>query len=262
MSAPVTVLSLLVEELNNGRIKVVDLTQPLGPDTPVIDLPPQFAQSPPLTVTEISRYNEAGPAWYWNTLNLGEHTGTHFDAPVHWVTGKDLANNTTDTIPARSFIGPACVIDVSREVAQYEDFLLTREGVEAWEGEHGKIPPGAWVLLRTDWSKRLDPKDFLNAKEDGPHSPGFHKDCSHFLAYDRDVLGVGVETVGTDAGQAGAFDPPFPTHATMQGAGKFGLASLCNLDQLPPVGAVVIAAPLKIVDGSGSPLRVLALAPA
>ncbi|MEE9130297.1 MAG: hypothetical protein V3T84_09780, partial [Phycisphaerales bacterium] len=71
----------------------------------------------------------------------------------------------------------------------------------------------------------------------------------------------GVETIGTDAGQAGGFDPPFPNHHTMHGAGKFGLASLCNLDQLPPTGAIVIAAPLKVVKGSGSPLRVLAISP-
>jgi kynurenine formamidase len=118
------------------------------------------------------------------------------------------------------------------------------------------------VLLRTDWHKRTDPKTFLNVKDDGPHSPGFHKTTSELLARDRDVLGVGVETVGTDAGQAGTFDPPFPNHATMHGNGKFGLASLRNLDQLPATGAVIIAAPLKIVDGSGSPLRVLAIAPA
>jgi isatin hydrolase len=261
MAAKVTVLSLLVEELNNGRIKVVDLSQPLGVDTPVIDLPPQFASSPGFSMETISAYDDAGPAWYWNTIHLGEHTGTHFDAPVHWITGKDYANNSTDTIPARQFVGPACVIDVSKEVAQYEDFLLTREHVLAWEGEHGKIPAGAWVLLRTDWSKRKGREAFLNIKADGPHSPGWHKDCVHFLAHERNVLGVGVETVGTDAGQAGMFDPPFPCHTLMHGAGKFGLASLANLDQLPPTGAVVIAAPLKIVKGSGSPLRVLALVP-
>ena len=107
-----------------------------------------------------------------------------------------------------------------------------------------------------------DPAEFFNVDEDGPHTPGFHKAASEFLAHERDILGVGVETVGTDAGQAGGFDPPFPNHTIMHGAGKFGLASLCNLDQLPPTGAVVIAAPLKIVDGSGSPLRVLAIAPA
>ena len=155
MSAPVTVLSLLVEELRNGRVKVVDLTQPLGPDTPVIDLPPIFAPSPALTVEVISHYDDKGPAWYWNTLHLGEHTGTHFDAPVHWITGKDRANNTTDTLPVRQFVGPACVVDVSKEVAQYEDFLLTREYVQAWEGEHGKIAPGSWLLLRSDWSKLI-----------------------------------------------------------------------------------------------------------
>ena len=131
----------------------------------------------------------------------------------------------------------------------------------AWEGEHGKIPLGAWVLLRTDWSKRVGREAFLNIKEDGPHSPGPHADCVRFLANERDVLGFGAETVGTDAGQAGGFEPPFPCHTLMHGAGKFGLASLNNLDQLPATGAVVIAAPLKIVNGSGSPVRVLALVP-
>ena len=257
----VTVLSLLVEELKNGRIRVVDLTQPLGPDTPVIGLPPIFAQSPGLSMEVISKYDDKGPAWYWNTITLGEHTGTHFDAPVHWITGKDFASNTTDTIPVRQFVGAACVIDCSKETAVHENFLLTREHVQAWEGEHGRIQPGSWILMRTDWSKRRGQEAFLNIKEDGPHSPGPHPDCVRFLAQERDVLGFGVETVGTDAGQAGGFDPPFPCHNIMHGNGKLGLASLNNLDQLPATGAVVIAAPLKIVNGSGSPLRVLALVP-
>ena len=255
-------LSQLVDELQAGTLKVVDLTQPLGPTTPVIGLPPIFASSPGVTIEQISRYDAPGPGWYWNTLHLGEHTGTHFDAPVHWVTGKDLPDNRCDTIPARRFVGPACVIDVTAEVAADADFLLTPERILAWEAEHGRIPAGAWVLLRTGWSKRADPAEFLNIGADGPHSPGFAASASAFLAAERDILGVGVETVGTDAGQAGTFDPPFPNHTIMHGAGKFGLASLCNLDQLPATGAIVIAAPLKIVDGSGSPLRVLAIAPA
>ena len=257
-----SVLTQLVDELNAGRVRVVDLTQPLGSETPVIGLPPMFAPSPLFSMDVISRYDERGPAWYWNTLRLGEHTGTHFDAPVHWATGKDLPENRCDTIPARRFVGPACVIDVTDEVAADADFLLTADHVLAWEAEHGRIPAGAWLLLRTDWSKRTDPAAFLNVAEDGPHSPGFDPSASKLLAYERDVLGVGVETIGTDAGQAGRFDPPFPTHSIMHGAGKFGLASLCNLDQLPATGAVLIAAPLKIVDGSGSPLRALALSPA
>jgi kynurenine formamidase len=256
------VLTQLVDELNAGRVRVIDLTQTLDAETPVIGLPPTFAASPCFSMEVISRYDERGPAWYWNTLRLGEHTGTHFDAPVHWATGKDLPDNRCDTIPARRFVGPACVIDVSREVAADADFLLTAEHVLAWEAEHGRIPAGAWLLLRTDWSKRTDPAAFLNVAEDGPHSPGFDPSASKLLAYERDVLGVGVETIGTDAGQAARFDPPFPNHSIMHGAGKFGLASLCNLDQLPPTGALVIAPPLKVVDGSGSPLRVIALSPA
>jgi kynurenine formamidase len=256
------VLAQLVEELNAKRIRVVDLTTTLGPTTPVIDLPPIFAPSPGLTLTEISRYDSRGPAWYWNVLTLGEHTGTHFDAPIHWITGKDLPENATDTIAPRKFIGPACVIDVTADVKANPDFLLTPERVQSWEATHGRIPAGAWVLLRTGWSARTIRNEFINARDDGPHSPGFAKACSEFLAHQRDVLGVGVETIGTDAGQAGTFDPPFPNHGTMHGAGKFGITSLINLDQLPPTGAVIIAAPLKIQDGSGSPLRVIALAPA
>jgi kynurenine formamidase len=256
-----SVLTQLLDELNAGRLKVVDLTTPLGPDTPVIDLPPVFAPSPGLTITEISRYDSRGPAWYWNILNLGEHTGTHFDAPIHWVTGKDLPGNATDTIPPRKFIGPACVIDVTADVERDANFLLTIERVEEWERSYGRIPAGAWLLLRTGWSRRTSREEFLNVQADGAHSPGFHKTCSQFLANERDVLGVGVETVGTDAGQAGGFDPPFPNHTFMHGAGKFGLTSLINLDQLPPTGAIVIVAPLKIVNGSGSPVRAIAITP-
>ena len=251
-------LTQLIADLASGAVRVVDLTQPLGPSTPVIGLPEVFAPSPGFSMEEISRYDDAGPGWYWNTIRLGEHTGTHFDAPVHWVTGKDLPDNRCDTIAPGRFVGPGCVIDVSGDVAEDPDFLLTPERIEAWEAEHGRVPAGSWVLLRTDWSKRTDPDSFLNVAEDGPHSPGFHADATRLLI-ERDVLGVGVETVGTDAGQAGGFDPPFPNHTLMHGAGKFGLASLANLDQLPPTGSIIIAAPLKIVDGSGSPLRVLAL---
>jgi kynurenine formamidase len=255
------ILQQLLAELHAGHLKIVDLTSPLDPTTPVIDLPPIFAPSPGVTLTEISRYDSRGPAWYWNVINMGEHSGTHFDAPIHWATGKDLPDNATDTISASRFIGPACVIDVTSDVQESPDFLLTIERVQKWESEHGLLPTGAWLLVRTGWSKRKGREAFLNILEDGAHSPGFHPTCSAFLAKERDILGVGVETVGTDAGQAGGFDPPFPSHTFMHGAGKFGLTSLMNIELLPPIGAIVIAAPLKIVNGSGSPLRVIAITP-
>ena len=188
----------------------------------------------------------------------GEHTGTHFDAPIHWVTGKDYPNNATDDIPAEKFIAPACVIDVSQESAKDADFLLTVERVKSWEQEYGRIEAGSWVLMRTDWSRRPQ-SDFLNMKEDGSHVPGPHPDLVPFLAKERDIIGWGAEGVGTDAGQAFRFDPPFPCHSIMHGHNKFGLASLCNLDKLPPKGTLLITPPLKITKGSGSPCRVLAL---
>ncbi len=254
-----SVLTSLVAELAAGRVAVIDLSQPLGPETPVIGLPDMFAPSPGVSIDVISRYDGKGPGWYWNTIRMGEHTGTHFDAPVHWITGRDLPNNTTDTIPAGRFIGPACVIDITAEVDANEDYLLDVAALELWEAKHGQVPRGAWVLLRTGWSKRSSASAFLNVRDDGPHGPGFDQATSLLLAAQRDVLGVGVETIGTDAGPAGRFDPPFPNHNIMHGHGKFGLASLCNLDRLPPTGAVVIAAPLKILGGSGSPVRAIAL---
>jgi kynurenine formamidase len=255
------VLAQLAAALASGEVRVVDLSQPLGPDTPVIGLPEIFAPSPGVTIDTISQYDDRGPAWYWNTVRFGEHTGTHFDAPIHWVTGRDLPDNACDTIPARRFVGPACVIDATAAVAADEDYLLPVEAIEAWERTYGRIPAGAWVLLRTGWSRRRGAA-FINARDDGPHSPGFAAAAVRLLATDRDVLGVGVETIGTDAGQAGRFDPPFPTHTLMHGAGRFGLASLAHLDQLPATGTVLIAAPLKLVNGSGSPTRVIALVPA
>jgi len=255
-------LGELVGGILGGGIRVVDLTVPLEPATPTIKLPPQFAPSKAFSLEEISRYDARGPAWYWNNIACGEHTGTHFDAPVHWVTGKDYPNNATHNIPVDRFIGPASVIDVAAEAKANPDFLLTQAVVERWEEKHGRIAAHSWVLIRTDWSRRTGAQEFLNAGPDGSHTPGFHPQCVPFLARERDILGVGVETVGTDAGQAHTFEPMFPCHTIMHGSNRFGLASLTNLDQLPATGAIVIAAPLKIVNGSGSPLRVLALVPA
>ena len=128
------VLGQLVDDLASGSLQVIDLTQPLGSDTPVIGLPPQFAPSPGVSIEEISRYDDRGPAWYWNILRFGEHTGTHFDAPVHWVTGRDLPDNACDTIEPQRFVGPACVIDKSAESRADPDYLLTPADGQVWVG--------------------------------------------------------------------------------------------------------------------------------
>jgi kynurenine formamidase len=251
-------LSELAGALGGARVRVVDLSQTLSPRFPQIVLPPEFDQCAPFRMEEISRYDARGPDWYWNNLSFGEHTGTHFDAPVHWITGRDLPDNTTDTLPPRSLIAPACVIDCAAEAARDADFLLTADHLRGWEDRHGKIPAGAWVLMRTDWSKRTDPVAYQNFDEAGQHTPGPDASAARFLL-ERDVLGFGTETIGTDAGQAAHFRPPYPCHTLMHGAGRYGLQCLANLDLLPPTGAIVIAAPLKIRRGSGSPVRALAL---
>src|SRR3954469_2280092 len=127
------VLTELVAQLASGALRVVDLTQPLSAETPLLPLPPQWNNTPPFRLWELSRYDERGPAWYWNAFETGEHTGTHFDAPVHWISGKDLPGGTVDLIAPSKFVGPACVVDVVDEVERDPDFLLTRERVLAWE---------------------------------------------------------------------------------------------------------------------------------
>jgi isatin hydrolase len=254
------ILGEVASALLSGSIEVVDLTAPLGPQTPLIKLPPEIGKNtPPIEIHEISRYDANGPFWRWNWLKLGEHSGTHFDAPVHWITGKDYVDGTTDRIAAQRFVAPTCVIDCSAETAKNPDFLLTVDGVKAWEKAHGAIPSGSWVLMRTDWYKRnASEAEFLNADAQGPHSPGPTAETIEYLLT-KGIVGWGSETVGTDAGSAGGMNPPFPAHNLMHKANRYGLASLCHLDRLPATGAILIAAPLKIVNGTGSPLRVLAL---
>lgn len=251
------VLATFAQALAAGDITVVDLTQTLSEDTPLLVLPEPFGQTAAFSRQEISRYDERGVAWHWNNFTVGEHTGTHFDAPVHWVSGKDLPDNTIDKVPPQKLVAPAVVLDFSAECAANPDFLLTAEHIRGWEAKHGAIPAGAWVLFRTDWSK-LDVDAYTNRKEDGAHTPGPDASAIQYIL-DRDALGFGVETIGTDAGQAHLLEPMYPAHTLLHGAGKYGLQCLENLDRLPATGAIVIASPLKILGGSGSPLRVLAL---
>mgnify|MGYP006224084313 FL=1 len=254
-----TTLTELAKAISNESVKIVDLTNTLSPDFPVIILPPEFGQCEQFKMETLSRYDENGPAWYWNNISMNEHTGTHFDAPAHWVTGKNIPNNTVETIPVKDFVAPAVVINISEEAKINPDFLLTKEYLMEWEKIHGKIPPKNWIALRTDWYKLVGTEKYLNMHEDGAHSPGPDKSAIEFLVFERDCLGLAVETIGTDAGQAFDFDPPLPAHSILHGNGRYGLQCLKNLDKLPTFGSIIIANPLKIEQGSGSPLRVLAL---
>ena len=251
-------LQSLIAALRSGQIEIIDLTAPLRASTPILRLPEPFGNTIPFELEEISHYDQRGPAWYWNNIHTGEHTGTHFDAPIHWVTGQEKED--VSQVPAAKLLAPAVVLDFTAQAAADADFLLEVEHVQAWEKEHGSLPAGGWLLYRTGWDARShDQHDFLNADDAGPHTPGISVECAKWLAEETPIGGLGVETVGTDAGAAHGFEPPFPCHSFLLGAGKYGLTQLQNLAQLPPTGAVIIASPLPIVGGSGSPARVLAL---
>ena len=146
------VLAELLAALHAASIEVIDLTAPLHSGTPILQLPPPFANTAPFALTEISRYDERGPAWYWNDIITCEHTGTHFDVPVHWITGRD--GEDIAQVPVERLIAPAVVLDLSAESAGDPDFLLEIEHVRAWEAEHGPLPEGGWLLYRTGWDAR------------------------------------------------------------------------------------------------------------
>ncbi len=259
-SIDTNLVTTLIDGIGSGSVEIVDLTQPLQESTPVIKLPPPFANTPGLTREEISHYDDRGPAWAWYTLTIGEHVGTHLDAPIHWVTGQD--GKDVASINPEQLVGPACVIDKTAETDQDNGYLLTRADLEAWEAENGQMPSGAWVLLRTGWQSRAqDETAFLNVGDNGPNTPGPDVEASRWLANERGLSGFGVETVGIDAGSAGGFDPPFPVHNFLLGAGRLGLTQLANLDKLPVTGAMIVVSPLKLVGGTGSPSRVFAFVP-
>ncbi|MEU7765444.1 cyclase family protein [Nocardia sp. NPDC049190] len=253
-----TVLSTLQSALAGGAVQVIDLTAPLEASTPILHLPEPFANTIPFGLEPISAYDEVGPAWYWNNIHTGEHTGTHLDAPKHWVTGRDGLD--VAQAPVQNLIAPGVVIDMSEEVERDADFLLEVGHIEKWVDENGPLPESGWLFYRTGWDARSsDTESFLNVDDKGSHTPGVSAECAKWLAEETSLFGFGVETVGTDAGAAAGFETPFPCHHYLLGAGKFGLTQLQNLATLPATGFLVVVAPLPIVGGSGSPARVLAM---
>lgn len=254
-----TAVAGLLSGLASSGVRVVDLTTPLSADTPTLELPQPFANLIDFSLEEVSAYNEPGPFWKHHNIHTGEHIGTHLDAPVHWATGRE-GKDVSRIEPGR-LVGPALVLDVSAEVKADPDFLLETRHIRDWEAEHGELPDGGWLLVRTGWESRSGSRqEFLNNDRNGmPHSPGLTVECAQWIATESRLSGIGVETVGIDAGAAGGQEPPFPAHHFLLGNDKYGITSLRNLAELPPVGAVVVVAPLPIVGGTGSPARVFAL---
>lgn len=228
-----------------GSFTVVDLSQPLGPDTVM------WPGAPAPATEDLATFADGG--YFARLLHVFEHSGTHFDAPCHMVEG----TATVEEVPAQTLIVPARVIDISGDVGDDPDALLNVEHVKAHESAHGDIAEGSAVLLRTGWEERNTDATAYAGPPGDLRFPGFGVDAAQYLV-DRGVVGLGIDTLGIDAGCANTF----PVHKEVSHPrGVWHLENLTNLKALPPAGAWVFVGVPKLVGGSGCPARVLALVP-
>lgn len=229
-----------------GSMKVVDLTLTLGPDTVMWPGAPQPTAETVLTIEEHGFYNRL--------ITFVEHSGTHFDAPCHMVPGQ----TSVDKIDPSKLVAPVAMIDISAEIGDDADGVLTAEMLAAWEAKHGQVPQGAAVFLRTGWEQKIgDKAAYMN--EGGPlRFPGFGVEAARVLVDERGVVGLGIDTLGVDVGSSDSF----AVHKTVSHIkGLWHLENLTNLKLLPPQGAIVFVGVLKLENSSGGPARVLALVP-
>ncbi len=203
------------------------------------------------------------PAGYYyaaNNFSTSEHGGTHLDAPIHFAEGK----HTADQVPLDRLVGPAVVVDVVARADADADYRLDVPALEEWERSNGRIPDGVIVLLRTGWSSRWpDKARYLGTTKTGLagvpelHFPGIDSSAARWLAAERRVKAVGIDTPSIDYGQSTTFD----THRSLFAQNIPAFENVASLERLPPTGAYVVALPMKIRGGSGGPLRIVALVP-
>lgn len=224
---------------------VVDLTHTFSPSLPVY---PGYRPVQMRARTTIAQNGYAN-----NELTFDEHTGTHVDAPSHFVAGAAAV----DRLPVNRLIAPLVVISVAARAAKDADTLVSAGDLRQWEQRHGRMPAGAFVAMHSGWDARAANADrFLNRDATGTlHAPGFSEQAARLLVDERDICGVGVDTLSLDAGAA----QKFVAHLAILGAGKYGVELLANLAGVPPSGATIIVGAPKHAGGSGGPARVLAL---
>lgn len=232
------------QRIRAGDVDVVDLTLRLDDATPYFPGGESFAL---VSAADLDR-----DGYYANHFAMGEHTGTHIDAPCHFTRGRWAV----DDLPLSHAVAPCCVVDVTAQAEKDPDYAVCVRDLELWEAAHGRIPDGAVVVMRSGWGKRAaDLQAYRNADAAGTlHFPGFSREAAEWLA-SRAIVGVGVDTLSGDPGPS----KDFGAHHALTGADKYILENLANLDRLPEAGAVLVVAPLPIRGGSGSPVRVYAL---
>lgn len=212
----------------------------------------------------------SGTPYHSCVLELDEHTGTHFDAPSHFIAppGSGLPNEgpagdvTAEKVPIEQFLGPAAVIDVSGLVGHAAPGCSPRiepDAVRAFEAEQGRIGPGDIVLFRSRWDTRYRPGDAGDGYVRNPlarrSEPGWPAPSPQTVEL---LLGRGVRCLGTDGASMGPVDDGAPTHLAGLGAGMVFVEGLCRLDHLPARGATFLFLPLPVQGGSGGPGRAIA----
>ena len=224
---------------------IVDLTHTWGPTFPVFP----GAEQPIFEV--IVTIESAG--FFKSKLSFDEHTGTHMDAPIHFAED----GTSADMLPPENFFAPLAVVDISGRAASDPDAQGTVDDILAWESANGQLPAGAFVALNSGWATMIDdPEAFLNVDAEGvPHFPGWHPDATTMLVNEREIVGMGVDTVSLDFGAS----TDFGTHLTLLPAGKYGIENLANLAAAPVTGAWVIIGGPKHENASGGPSRVYAV---
>lgn len=230
---------MLDDVLRNSIL--VDLTQTLGPDTPM------WSEDDPFIARTHADHENDG--MYFRYLQMSEHSGTHMDAPIHFGPGQA----TMDEVPLGSLVTPVVVADARTSTRDDPDFTFGEKQLDEFETEHGKVASGSAFLLCTGWDRlRHDPVRYIRSMR----FPGFGPNAVEILV-DRGVVGIGIDTLSVDAGR----EDSFPVHHISQPNGLWHLEGLVNLDRLPARGAWLVAAPLLLAEGSGSPARVFAIVP-
>jgi kynurenine formamidase len=241
---------MLAQAIQQGQLRIVDLTYNLDEKSPFW---PDGGNASPFHATTDATYENDGS--FARTLQIPEHFGTHMDAPLHLVSnGASLSE-----IAVEKFIVPAVVVDVSVAAASSPDYVVTVEDLEQWTKTHGPAPSGCAVLIRSGWASRWPSQArYVNQDTLGVmHFPGLSVEAAHYLVERVHPVAVGIDTFSIDAGPS----KDFRVHQVVMAAGLYVLENLANLERLPATGALIIALPMKLADGSGSPVRVLALVP-
>lgn len=234
---------------------VIDLTHPFDSTTVYWPTAAGFR-----ITTDFQGLTPGGYYYVAKSFSTAEHGGTHLDAPIHFSEGRQYA----DEIPLDRLMGHAVVVDVADSCARNRDYQVSVADFERWEARHGRLPDDGIVLLRTGFGRYWpDRARYLGTEAQGPeavaalHFPGLHPDAARWLATQRRIKAIGLDTPSIDYGQSRGF----ASHRILFAENIPAFENVANLDQLPATGFTVIALPMKIRGGSGGPLRIVAVRP-